>query len=205
MIRNGYHWFKLEKRRAEYNTVNGAPQLIIKALERHYATRIGGGGMKVALGTTTIGLRAGLDGGGFGTGAIAGLVISSVTALGQMLDRVPERIFLRRVFSQAKKFNKQGSKLRDDYDAFCYWFQGWLLASPVLAALVLHVNYAQGDHALDFMSISGGNRSEITHMGKLRKHATRYLLQHRDEYSPAFDSDIELLKNKVQEAYTKPK
>ncbi len=193
-MQNSYYWYKFEKRRSDYAVLNGAPQLIIKALERHYATRVGGGAFKAALGSTSIVTRAVFDGGGFGTGGIIGLVVGVVTAIGHFLDGLLERLFLRFAFKQAKDASEAQDTIYNDYDKFCSWFQNWLVVSPVLSALALKISYTN-EHKYDFIKHTGNStdaqayeESNVMYMDKLRTHATRYLNQHRDEYTIKFVS-----------------
>lgn len=201
IIKNAYYWYKLEKRSVQYKVHNGAPSLILKALERHYATRIGSGSKNAGLGITTVSLRVTLDGGGMGSGAVAGLVIGLLTATAALIDRVAERIFLGCAISAAKEASTTNGTIKTDYAAFCNWFRNWLVVSPVLAALVLHLNYETANAGL-FLRHTGATGSEVEDMAKLRTHAKRYLNQHMDEYNLKFRSDDEAVNNKLLMAYT---
>lgn len=198
--KNSYQLGCLEHRIKDYTVVNGVPQLIVGALERHYLARAGSGAVKAGKGVLTAGLRGGLDAGGFGTGAIAGFVISAVDSIVHLIDRVLERIALRTVLKTA--YNARHShthSLRRDYQAFGSWFKGALVFSPVLAAVVLHSCYY--DRPTEFLTVGGSARSEVLGMGSLAKHAGRYLQQHRDEYAVEFYSTHEKATGQLKAAY----
>ncbi len=197
--KNSWAFGKMEYHRNHFEVFNGAPSLIVKALERHYATRVASGLFKAGKGMASTAIRATGDS-AFGAGAIAGLVIGCVDAVYHFADRCIERIFLNCTLSTAKKAHQSDYKsLTTDYGAFNRWFSGQLMLSPVLAAVVLRAVYH--DNADGFVEATSTPTSAKKQLKRLEKHAGAYLQQHRSEYWVEFASDDPVIKQHLRKGY----
>ncbi|ELR67251.1 hypothetical protein C942_02760 [Photobacterium marinum] len=178
--------------------LNGHPSIISKALARHSLTGAAGGIAKAGVASAKIGIESAAN-----VAAGVGTLVSVITGLIQriltFIDKVVQSYQLNKILEDARNkytWSKMGMSLNlttNEHKRFCEWFQGAVITTPIVAALVMGSGYVS--HPYYFLKLIDSKDMVLTqkkfnkgvhYIQELQKQSGSYIREYSDAYDITF-------------------
>ncbi|WP_064609331.1 hypothetical protein [Photobacterium sp. J15] len=178
--------------------LNGHPTIIASALARHSLTSAAGGVAKAGVAATKIGLASAANVAG-GWGFLVSMISGLLERIIKLVDTIVQSQQLKKVFGDAKEiwnsYRVSGHDVIGNHDDFAKWFQGAVITTPIVAAIVMgsgcvnHPNsFLQLVNSHNMILEQGKFNKGVAYITELQKQSGKYFREYSENYGVVISS-----------------